>query len=663
MFRLLLILLVSFNIQAGTWWPSGDNAETFQNGFSFANGKQLNFINDIPEWIDGNGVLLPVDKRVEGDLLLNADFERSYVTNEAKNWTNSVGTLSIVPSIIGGGSRALQVALVAQNLDLQQGFSCDDYVGNNVGFSGFIKSSEEVEFCAYSGSNKISCATYDGSDRWRRMAATMKPVVGENCTIKIKSESITANVAIDFIKFSSRPIPIQDVANLTEWNDYVPTSQGIGTPVFTVAKWRQVGGNMELSFKLTPSTSSAAEMQIGLPNGESISTTEVPTIMAKGTLVRVENITTQMYTVLATGGDTFLNFGNQNSSGGLSPANGNAITGANLLSIEASIPIEGWVAHNDNVIRAQEGADSEILLLTGNGYGSTNTVVRSYITESINTGSAFTYSPSTTLGDSITVNESGLYFISRKDYRAGGSANIAVSRDSTQLTTAIESITATDAIMIDYAISAGVSGTSTIIRYLTKGSVLRAHDNGNNDSAGSGQAYLYVAKMGFNSLSAAPSPKRVIIGDVKYNNTDGGTFTAGDDGGVFGYQRNINNIISGDSEIVSISSNQFTLAKGEYWITVRAPAYYVNRHKAALRNVTDSILYYGESAYSQANTSASQTYSVVKEKIIISKDTVFEVRHKASTTNATYGLGNASNFSTSELYTTVEIEGAITNRY
>ena len=177
--------------------------------------------------------------------------------------------------------------------------------------------------------------------------------------MQVKVENIGAILVVDDIEFSTKPITVQNIANLTEWQDYTPTSQGLGTPTFAVAKWRQVGANMELSFKLTPSASSAVEMQIGLPNNEVISLSEVPTVMSKGHLVRIENITTQKYTVLATGGDSFLNFGNQNSSQGLTPLNANAITGANLLSIEASIPIEGWVANNPSVVTTFTQAYSE----------------------------------------------------------------------------------------------------------------------------------------------------------------------------------------------------------------------------------------------------------------------------------------------------------------
>jgi hypothetical protein len=165
---------------------------------------------------------------------------------------------------------------------------------------------------------------------------------------------------------------------------------------------------------------------------------------------------------------------------------------------------------NAAVITAQEGADSEIMLITGDGYGSTNTVIRNYATESFNKGTSFTSTLSGTLGASITVNESGLYFISRKEYRSGGLANIGVSRNSTELTTLIESADASKTLLLGYSAAAGLSGTISTTRYLNKGDVLRAHDNGNADSAGTGQAFLYIAKMGFNSLSAIPTTKDTI---------------------------------------------------------------------------------------------------------------------------------------------------------
>ena len=74
-----------------------------------------------------------------------------------------------------------------------------------------------------------------------------------------------------------------------------------------------------------------------------------------------------------------------------------------------------------------------------------------------------------------------------------------------------------------------------------------------------------------------------IIGDQKSAGTEGGTFTSG------AWQtRDLNTEISDPDGIISISSNQFTLAAGTYLVNASAPAHKVNGHQIRLYNTTDS---------------------------------------------------------------------------
>lgn len=116
-------------------------------------------------------------------------------------------------------------------------------------------------------------------------------------------------------------------------------------------------------------------------------------------------------------------------------------------------------------------------LTTGNGYGSTNTKIRRYTTTQENVGTALTYADSATLGASITVNVTGLYEISMKDYHSSGSANIGASKNSAQLTTDVQSITAADRLLIGL-ISTGTAPLQTRTVWLTAGDVVRPHMGG-----------------------------------------------------------------------------------------------------------------------------------------------------------------------------------------
>ena len=141
-----------------------------------------------------------------------------------------------------------------------------------------------------------------------------------------------------------------------------------------------------------------------------------------------------------------------------------------------------------------------------------------------------------------------------------------------------------------------------------------------------------------------------LLKDTKSQNTDGGTFTSG-----AWRTRDLNTEISDEDGIVSISSNQFTLAAGNYFIKFQAPGLKVNFHQARLRNITDSISYNGTSEYSQ-NTDAFQTVSFGVARVAITGSKVFEVQHRCTDTKTTDGFGQpAYGFGDESIYTLVEI--------
>ena len=128
-----------------------------------------------------------------------------------------------------------------------------------------------------------------------------------------------------------------------------------------------------------------------------------------------------------------------------------------------------------------------------------------------------------------------------------------------------------------------------------------------------------------------------IIADVKASNGDGGTFTSG-----AWRTRDLNTELSDEDNIVSISSNQFTLQAGTYLIVFSAPAHNANSHQTRLYNISTSLnLQYGQSAYS-GSTASMTTYSRGAVRVTIASSTVFEIQHRCASTTSTYGLGVGS---------------------
>ena len=143
----------------------------------------------------------------------------------------------------------------------------------------------------------------------------------------------------------------------------------------------------------------------------------------------------------------------------------------------------------------------------------------------------------------------------------------------------------------------------------------------------------------------------ILIRDEKTQNTNGGTFTAGD-----WQTRDLNTESADTGNYASVASNQITLAAGTYRVKISCPAYAVNQHQARLQNITDAeTTLIGTGAYSvNATTAYVSNCSFIDGRFTIAAETVFEVQHRCATTRSTNGYGVTCNFGT-EVYTVVEL--------
>ena len=137
-----------------------------------------------------------------------------------------------------------------------------------------------------------------------------------------------------------------------------------------------------------------------------------------------------------------------------------------------------------------------------------------------------------------------------------------------------------------------------------------------------------------------------IISDTKASNVNGGTFTAG------AWQtRDLQTENADPDNIVSISSNQFTLQAGSYLIKFQSTGYHVHRHITKLRDITNSANKgYGIMGYSNT-TNATSNISHGMARVTISGATVYEIQHACQTTKSTNGMGLNTYIDTSGSYT------------
>lgn len=139
----------------------------------------------------------------------------------------------------------------------------------------------------------------------------------------------------------------------------------------------------------------------------------------------------------------------------------------------------------------------------------------------------------------------------------------------------------------------------------------------------------------------------VYLKDVKASGTGGGAFASG------AWQIRTLNTVEGDSTIVGLSSNQFTLQPGQYKISATASAYNTVNHKIAIYNVTTASYDIIGLNASTANTANFGSSSPLYGELNITSPTVYELRHRCSSTG-TYGT--AATFGTSEVYSIITIQ-------
>jgi|ETNvirenome_6_85_1030632.scaffolds.fasta_scaffold29837_2 hypothetical protein len=148
-------------------------------------------------------------------------------------------------------------------------------------------------------------------------------------------------------------------------------------------------------------------------------------------------------------------------------------------------------------------------------------------------------------------------------------------------------------------------------------------------------------------LSAGLFSSYAIIADQKVGQS--GTFTSG-----AWRTRDLNTEIADPDGIVSIASDQFTLAAGSYLIKWIAPAFYVNLHQTRLYNVTDAAqVEVGVCAFVNVNSVVTTSSGCARTTIAGSK--AFTIEHYCATTAATAGFGQNCAFSVNDQYTLVEI--------
>ncbi len=145
--------------------------------------------------------------------------------------------------------------------------------------------------------------------------------------------------------------------------------------------------------------------------------------------------------------------------------------------------------------------DSQVVLYTGNGYGSAATNIRRFTTVGTNTGTGLTLAQSATNGDSITVAVTGIYAISYTDKaNTFTSARFGVSLTSSDLTIPIEGLPAAEIAVMNFAGESasntqGATGSMSVTLRLTAGTIIRAQTDTNPNNTTANLTRLAVTQL------------------------------------------------------------------------------------------------------------------------------------------------------------------------
>lgn len=472
---------------------------------------------------------------------------------------------------------------------------------------------------------------------------------------------------MDNVEVSTNPFVYKDLTELTDWESYTPTINGGGSITVDYAKHRRVGDSLEIQARIALGTTSSSEFQLSLPNSESVAIGYSD--VGVGTIYSNES-SDKEFVVLATAADTFLNASYTIGTGGAgyTPQNTSTLFPSTaVININTTVKIEGWTSSSEHVVTP---AKSNLTDFVSAGVVSIDAVTTAPTKGTVSVDDVIWRR----VGDSMEIHYqyqqtgagagagSGDYLFDIPGGYSVDTAKLAVNGSTPNVTIGHGHLTNNPD-----NISGSTHPTRATLHNATQFKLIRQTAGvGSQDIMGSGllpltnsgigfSVYVTVPISGWTSdatfLAAIPVQKVAFIKEVQASGVfshAAASFTSG------AWRTRFLNTISGDSELVSLSSNQFTLQSGKYLIEASAPAYETNHHTIKLYNITDStddII--GTTGLSGGAVPANVT-STITGAITIVTSKVFEIQHQAQTTKVG-GFGSTVGFGVTEIYTTVKI--------
>jgi len=438
----------------------------------------------------------------------------------------------------------------------------------------------------------------------------------------------------DDVEFSTNPYVFKNIANHDGPYSYTPTFVGLGTCTSINFFYRRDGKYISVWGQFISGTPTADVAYISLPSGLTINTSELPPVSSYPLIVGqggtdVSSTGGNDFNMLMTGSTTAIGMSltNNTGSGALSADLGSFFSAnGRVFSVNFKVPVTEWEDTTEHVITpASESTTTEKYLSADSTSGTGDMSDLTFTGLEIGKWYLIT--------GQVEYETTGTISLTFRSASSGsgdvyGKNKLGISGGGTVLST--------------FPVAQMFQATSTTL-YVNKDTHSAGTVYGNSSTS---ETYLQLTNVTRQFLAAIPDKKVTYLKHVETAGTHAGGFTAGS------YVTRTLNTIEGDTNYVSLASNQFTLQPGKYKISAVAATYSVTYNQTALYNVTDSTYeIYG----TQGNDDVGND-SHLATNIEISTPKTYELRHRCTTTISTYGLGRAANYGNDEVYAIVTIE-------
>jgi hypothetical protein len=140
------------------------------------------------------------------------------------------------------------------------------------------------------------------------------------------------------------------------------------------------------------------------------------------------------------------------------------------------------------------------------------------------------------------------------------------------------------------------------------------------------------------------------VQEQQSSGTAGGTFTFG-----AWRTRSLNTVIKNTITGASLASNQITLPLGSYTVRATGATHRVQQHQLRIRNISDSSSDILGLVVSSDNATNSDVPGILNGTLVLTEEKVFELQHRADSTQATNGFGVPTSFGEQEVYADILI--------